>query len=242
MSKWVDIDEYSESEASAAEGPEQTPKRVAGIELPPSPAVITEAIDRQSAALSKRVNDAWSASGVEERSHALRAKLSSAKAVETIVVALEGFSILRELWPLQYITTLPAVESIHTPELAVKLPEFFTLFDGVFWAPFSLWLLTSIFVPLVVSYFFNLSVQHSGATGSRRGGKASTSSFDPLAFNIAKALLAYLVYGKHFTFWDVYSELSIEKIYASVPGQLNGLFTGAGVGLLGALYEAILRK
>ena len=112
----------------------------------------------------------------------------------------------------------------------------------MFWAPFSLWLLTSIFVPLVVSYFFNLSVQHSGATGSRRGGKASTSSFDPLAFNIAKALLAYLVYGKHFTFWDVYSELSIEKIYASVPGQLNGLFTGAGVGLLGALYEAILRK
>lgn len=204
--------------------------------------MITEAIDRQSAALSKRVNDAWSASGVEERSHALRAKLSSVKAVETIVVVLEGLSILRELWPLQYITTLPAVDSIHTPELAVKLPEFFTLFDGVFWAPFSLWLLTSVFLPLIVAYFFNLSLQQSGATGSRRGGKAGTSKFDPLAFNIAKALLAYLVYGNHFTFWDVYSELSIEKIYVSVPGQLNGLFTGAGVGLVGALYEAILRK
>lgn len=232
----------SESEASTVEGPEQTPKRVGGIELPPSPAVITEAIDRQSAALSKRVNDAWSASGVEERSHALREKLSSVKAVEAIVVALEGFNILRELWPLQYVTTLPAVDSIHTPELEIKLPDFFTLFDGVFWAPFSLWLLTSVFLPLVVAYFFNLSLQHSSTTGSRRGAKASASTFDPLAFNVAKALLAYLVYGKHFTFWDVYSELSIDKIYASVPGQLNGLFTGAGVGLLGALYEAILRK
>lgn len=238
------VGEGSDAASSAHESaPAQTPKRRAGLELPPSPAVVTDAIDHQTAVWSKRVNDTWTASGVKERSHALRALLSSVKAVETIVLILEGSNLIRELWPLRYLTTVPAVEAIHTPEFVVKLPDFFTLFDGSFWAPFSLWLLTSLFLPLVIAYFFNLSLEQSStATGTRRAGKAQTSNFDPLSFNIAKALIVYLVYGKYFSFWDLYSSQSIATVNAAVPGQLNGMFTGTAVGIVGTLYEAILRK
>ena len=231
----------------------QTPRPVqtlAAVELPPSPAVLAEAMERRTAEWSKRVEDTWVASGVKERSNALRSLLSSVKAVETLVLILEGSSVVKDLWPLRYVTTIPAVEAIHTPEIPVRLPDLFVLLDGSFWAPFSLWLLTSLFLPLVVAYFFNISLhtaqQQSGASSTRRGTAASrtaqSTTFDPLSFNIAKALIAYLVYAKHFTFWDLFSTFSVEKVNASVPGQWTGILTGTAIGLVGTLYEAILRQ
>ncbi|KAI9930136.1 hypothetical protein MW887_011946 [Aspergillus wentii] len=211
--------------------------------LPPSPAVVTDAIDHHTAVWRQNINDAWTASGVCERSHALRSMLSSVKAVQILVLALEGFSLTKEILPLRYLTTVPAVEAIHSPEFVVKVPDLFVLVDGVFWAPFSLWLLTSLFLPLSVAYFFNISLQNgpTPAPGTCKD-RSEQASFDPLSFNIAKALIAYLVYGKNFTFWDLYSNFSVDKVNASVPGQWAGIITGAAVGGVGTFYEAILRK
>lgn len=229
----------------------QTPRPVqtlAAVELPPSPAVLAEAMERRTAEWSKRVEDTWVASGVKERSNALRSLLSSVKAVETLVLILEGSSVVKDLWPLRYVTTIPAIEAIHTPEIPVRLPDLFVLLDGSFWAPFSLWLLTSLFLPLVVAYFFNISLhtaqQQSGPSTRRvtASRAAQSTTFDPLSFNIAKALIAYLVYAKHFTFWDLFSVFSVEKVNASVPGQWTGILTGTAIGLVGTLYEAILRQ
>lgn len=218
-------------------------------ELPPSPAVLAEAMERRTAEWTKRVEDTWVASGVKERSNALRSLLSSVKAVETLVLILEGSSVVKDLWPLRYLTTIPAIEAIHTPEILIRVPDLFVLVDGSFWAPFSLWLLTSLFLPLVVAYFFNISLytaQQQSGPSTRRGTAASrtaqSTTFDPLSFNIAKALIAYLVYAKHFTFWDLFSAFSVEKVNASVPGQWTGILTGTAIGLVGTLYEAILRQ
>lgn len=218
-------------------------------ELPPSPAVLAEAMERRTAEWTKRVEDTWVASGVKERSNALRSLLSSVKAVETLVLILEGSSVVKDLWPLRYLTTIPAIEAIHTPEIPLRVPDLFVLVDGSFWAPFSLWLLTSLFLPLVVAYFFNISwhtAQQQSGPSTRRGTAASraaqSTTFDPLSFNIAKALIAYLVYAKHFTFWDLFSAFSVAKVNASVPGQWTGILTGTAIGLVGTLYEAILRQ
>jgi len=217
----------------------KAPATTLNVELPPSPAVVTDVIDRQTAAWGKSINETWNSSGVIEGSNALRSLLSSVKAIETLVLLLEGSGIIRQIWPLRYLTTVPALEAIHTPEFALKVPDFFILVDGAFWAPFSLWLLTNVFLPLGAAYFFNLKATSTDATHNSNSQK---TNFDPLSFNIARALIAYLVYAKHFSFWDLYSGFTIDKVNASVPGEWTGMLTGTAIGLVGTLYEAILQK
>lgn len=213
--------------------------------LPPSPAVVTDAIDRQTTIVRERVSDAWTKSGITERSDALRTALSSVKSIETIIVVLELISLSRELIPLRYLTTFPAVDSIATPEFSVKVPDLFVLITGAFWAPFLLWALTSLALPLTAAYFFNLSLRaqtsHSYST-RRASAAASHATFDPLVYNIAKALVSYFVYANHFTFWETFSHFSLEKVNVSIPGQWPGLVTGSAIGILTSLYEAILKK
>ncbi|KAH8705895.1 hypothetical protein BGW36DRAFT_19280 [Talaromyces proteolyticus] len=229
--------------AIAARTPARSPLSFSS--LPPSPAVVTDAIDRQTTIVREKVSDAWTKSGISQRSDALRSALSSVKSIETIIVLLELVSLSYELIPLRYLTTFPAVDTIATPEFSVKMPDLFVLITGAFWAPFLLWALTSLALPLTVAYFFNLSLRsqasHSHST-RRASATAGPATFDPLVYNIAKALISYLVYANHFTFWDVFSHFSVEKVNVSIPGQWPGLVTGSAIGILTSLYEAILKK
>lgn len=246
--RWLLTSSRDDSEAATVQDntavPPETPKVptpkapvTTNLELPPSPAVVTDAIDRQTAAWGKSINETWTSSGVIEHSNALRSLLSSVKAIETLVLLLEGSGIIRQIWPLRYLTTVPAIEAIHTSEFTLNVPDFFILLDGAFWAPFSLWLLTSVFLPLGTAYFFNLK-----ATSTATRSNSQRTNFDPLSFNIARALIAYLVYAKHFSFWNLYSGFTIDKVNASVPGEWSGMLTGTAIGLVGTLYEAILQK
>ncbi|KAJ5183143.1 hypothetical protein N7492_000759 [Penicillium capsulatum] len=226
---------------TSLQSPQSAVSRVELPQFPPSPAVVTDAIDRQTTRLREGLESAWTASGVLERSHALRASLSSVKAIEVIVILLEGISVLTELLPLRYLTTTPPVEAAHLPAISIKVPDLFVLLTGAFWAPFTLWLLTGLILPLVAAYFFNISWQ--AATGGQRRGRSASSqaSFDPLTFNIAKALLVYNVYALHYSFRGLFSNFAIEKVNVSVPGQWAGMLTGNAIGVIGTLYEAILR-
>lgn len=217
--------------------------------LPPSPAVVTEAIERQTTAWRQSIGEAWEGSGVQEQSNSLRTTLSSVKAVEVIVTLLEAFSLIREVLPLRYLATIPSIETVHSPAVPIKVPDLFVLVDSAFWAPVSLWILTSVLLPLTVAYFFNISLQvtQSGSSGvqtRRRSSSASSvqTTFDPLSFNIAKAIAAYIVYAHGFTFWNIYGRDAITTVNASIPFQYGGILTGAAIGTVGTLYEAILRK
>lgn len=211
--------------------------------------MVTDAIDRQTAIVRDKVSDAWIKSGITERSDALRAALSSVKSIETISVILELIGLLRELVPLRYLTTFPAVATVSTPEFAVKIPDLFVMITGTFWSPFLLWALTSLVLPLTFAYFFNLRLHAQSSTGSHAYNTRSASaaarqatSFDPLVYNIAKALITYFVYANHFTFWSSFSHFSIEKVNVAIPGQWPGLLTASAIGILVSLYEAVLRK
>jgi hypothetical protein len=206
---------------------------------PMSPRVVAEAVDQQTERMRQRMSEAWSSSGMTERSDSLRSTLSSVKAVEILFLVLEGACVMHDLVPMRYAATVPAVEAISSPEFALKVPDAFILVSSSFWAPYSLWLLTSLLIPLAVAYFFNLSLKT--AQGARGRG-AARSSFDPLSFNIAKALVAYRVYGERFTFWDVYSRFSVNRVNESLPGNWAGVVTGSAIAGVGTLYEAILRK
>ncbi|KAJ5992865.1 hypothetical protein N7451_008589 [Penicillium sp. IBT 35674x] len=218
----------------------------ASAQFPPSPAVVTDVIDRQTTKMREGLEHAWTESGFIERSHALRATLSSLKAIETIFVLVEASYVLYELVPLRYLTTTPAVPAAYLPSLSIKVPDLFVLLTGAFWAPFSLWFLTNLGLPLIAAYFFNLSWQ--AATGGSQGparrtrSVSSLASFDPLSFNIAKALLVYKVYVDHFDYVDLFSKYAIQKVNFSIPGQYSGMLTGTAIGVIGTLYEAILRR
>jgi len=188
---------------------------------------------------------AWSDSGVLEYQHAVRSSLSSLKVVEAIIILLEGGNILYSLFPWSYLTTTPAVDAVGIPPLAIKVPDLFVLLSATFWAPFMLWLISGLVLPLVAAYFINLSWQ--AATGSRRsstrsgGVNSGRASFDPLTFNIAKALIVYKVYVERFTFFDLFSIFTIAQVNDAVPGHWGGMLTGTAIGVIGTLYEAILR-
>ncbi|KAJ5164817.1 uncharacterized protein N7500_006647 [Penicillium coprophilum] len=231
---------------SARQTPRQSPRQavISPIvdpepSLPASPAAITEAIDAQTLKLRETIEDAWTASGFVDRAHSLRAALSSVKAVEILVLLLEGGSLAKELIPIRYLTTTPPVQAAHIPAIPIRVPDLFALLEGAFWAPFSLWFMTCLLLPLISAYFINLSWKASSSARRTRSAP-NLAQFDPLTFNIVKALLVHLVFGKGFNFFGFYSGYALEKVIDSVPGGDLGLLTGTAIGGVGALYEAIL--
>jgi hypothetical protein len=211
------------------------------LPMPPSPAVVTDVIDRQANRVREGLEDAWISMGVLDRCHALRESLSSLKAIEIMVLLLEGGSVVKELVPIRYLTTTPPVQAAQIPAIPIRVPDLFVLLTGAFWAPFSLWLISCLVLPLMAAYFINLSWQASTPVRKTRSSP-NLAQFDPLSFNIAKALLVYIVFGNDFKFWGVFSTFALRKISASVPGGTFGLYTGTAVGAIGSLYEAILRR
>ncbi|KAJ5698361.1 hypothetical protein N7462_000366 [Penicillium macrosclerotiorum] len=236
-------DEAAKTPSSALRASARSIRSVGTVDLPASPAVVADAIDRQTTKVREGIEKAWTSSGVLQRSQELRTSLSSLLAIEVLILSIEGFSILKELLPLRYVGTTPPISAIHLEPVSVKIPDFFLLVSGAFWAPFLLWLLTGLVLPLAAAYFFNLSWKAAG--GAVRRGRSAAShqaNFDPLSFNIAKALLVYKVYVDHYSFHGLFSNYAIEKVNVAIPGQWAGMLTFTAIGAVGTLYEAILRS
>ncbi|KAJ5512876.1 hypothetical protein N7463_002428 [Penicillium fimorum] len=233
---------------SARQTPRQTPRQpnISPIvdpepSLPASPAAIAEAIDTQTLKLRETIEDVWTASGFVDRAHSLRATLSSVKAIEILVLLLESGSLAKALIPIRYLTTTPPVQAAQIPAIPIRVPDLFVLLEGAFWAPFSLWFFTCLFLPLISAYFINLSWKASSSVRRTRSAP-NLAQFDPLTFNIVKALLVHFVFGNDFNFFGLYSGWTIGKVIESVPGGDIGLLTGTAIGGVGALYEAILHR
>ncbi|KAK2874992.1 hypothetical protein FQN49_001873 [Arthroderma sp. PD_2] len=251
-----DSDEASDkSTPPPAEVPSatQTPARPAlkFPSLPPSPAVVTDAIDRQTTRVRKSVSEAWDQSGMTERTYTLRSWLSSVNAIQTLILSFELFGVLKEVMPWKYLTTIPATDSLNLPEFAVKIPDLFVLLTASFWSPFLLWITTSIALPSIAAYFININLKMSQSAAHSAGARRTAASSaqdkckacgDPLVFNVSKALVATLVYSNGFNFWDLFSTESLHRVAGAVPGGQAGLMVGSALCTLGSLYEAILRK
>lgn len=214
---------------------------------------MTEAIDRQTTRVRKSVSEAWDASGISGHTTELRSYLSSVSAIQGLIVLMELYSLTNELVPFRYLTTIPPIEVLHTPALPIKVPDLFVMLSASFWSPFSLWMATSLILPSIMAYFFNLNlnISQQGTTrhtyGTRRAATSKQAlgrraDFDPLVFNVAKALISYLVYANHFTFWNAFSTMAIRRVSGAIPGGVAGLLTSSAICTLGSLYEAILRK
>lgn len=65
--------------------------------------------------------------------------------------------------------------------------------------------------------------------------------FDPFVFNIAKGLIAYLVYAQHLPFFGLYQHFTVATVNESVYGGYAGMITSAAIGAAVCLYEAALK-
>ncbi|KAK4974707.1 hypothetical protein LTR28_010347, partial [Elasticomyces elasticus] len=183
---------------------------------PISPAAVADAIEATESQLAASISSTWQRSRAHELLHRARAVLSTPAGVHLTFIALESIGLQRSIWPAHYAFSTPALPLLRLPSLPVSLPNPFYLLTSHFWAPALLWAATSFLLPLLVAWFFNLSVRARQPRSSSSSGKRSDAlplppilqqqqqqqqqqqpkhPLDPATFAIAKTLLTYLVFS-----------------------------------------------
>ncbi|PFH55580.1 hypothetical protein XA68_17997 [Ophiocordyceps unilateralis] len=228
----------------------QTPVRKlsltsAGAVLPATPADVALAVDRSTTAVSRRMSSLYRESGIPLASRTARETLSTVNSILLCVSALELVCVGIEILSTRYAFTLPAMASLGTPDWPVHLPDMFLLLTSSFWIPAGTWLVTAIVLPCLAGYFFNLSAAASSGSGSGSGSKSFETVVvvvvDPLVFSVAKALIAYVVYGHGVTF-HVLDPVAIRRLDGAVFGGYRGVLVGAAVTAIVSMYDAVLRR
>jgi hypothetical protein len=179
-------------------------------------------------------------SGITEATEATRETLSTVRSVLFVISAFELYYLRPEVLPNRYAFTIPAVGLLHTSDLPVYLPDIFLILAASFWAPVSIWALTSFIIPSFFGYFFNLTV------GAQHGRRKATSTpdyvVDPLTFSIIKGLVSYVVYAQGVTFGGLLDETSIGRINSAIYGGWQGILVGSSITALTSIYDAVLKK
>ncbi|OAA79708.1 hypothetical protein LEL_03194 [Akanthomyces lecanii RCEF 1005] len=211
------------------------------VPLPASPADIAFAVDRSTVALRKRAASIYQESGITEASNATRETLSTVTSVLFSVAAFELYYIRPAILANRFAFTIPAISAIGTDDFNVYLPDMFLLLTSSFWSPALTWVFTSILVPSIFGYFFNISANsHSGPRTRARA--LNETVVDPLTFSIVKALLAYVVYAQGVTFGGLLSEFSVARLNNAVYGGYQGILVGTAITGLVAIYDAALKR
>ena len=188
------------------------------------------------------MKEVYQASGVTQYVDLIRDRVSSTRSIESIAVGLEAVSLLNQLLPKKTLFMVPAIDAIGMPEWAFKGSDLFLILTYDFWATLSFWSMTSMLLPLLSAYIFNITLKakHGEAKHSRQSHPAV--QYDPLTFNLSKALITWLVYVQNVEYHGLASEQTKQTILNSVPGGYQGVLAATGIGVITSLYEAILRK
>lgn len=212
------------------------------VPLPATPAHIAEAVDRSAVAVRRRVSTYYQESGITEASHATRDALSTVTSVLFCVAGFELWSISKEILGKVYAFTIPASNVLGTPDYPVYVTDMFLLLTSSFWSPALTWVLTSIVLPCLAGWFFNLRATSAAQRTGRPRSSASEHVVDPLTFSIAKALISYVVYAQGVTFNGLLSETSVNRLNTGVYGGYKGILVGTAITGLVSIYDAVLKK
>ncbi|KIX97641.1 uncharacterized protein Z520_06419 [Fonsecaea multimorphosa CBS 102226] len=216
------------------------------IPIPPSPAVVTDAIDQQTRRIRTSISHAYEQTQVHEFADASRDILSSPMTVIVLAILLEAYGLRAQILPNKPLTEIPAIPYIKSTKTPILLPDLFLLLDSKFWSPFSLWTLTSLILPATISYFINLPLKahpsHSYSTRRAALQANAQMQFDPFIFSLAKGLIVYLVYAYHYSLGGLYTNFTIATVNESIPGGYFAVLVSSGLGAAVSLYEAVLKK
>jgi hypothetical protein len=186
-------------------------------------------------------------SGITEATQTTREWLSTVHSVVSAIALFELYKLRQELLPDRYAFTVPAVKLLGTSDWPVHLPDMFALVTAAFWVPALTWALTSVVLPGVGGYFFNLGAAHrqaASSSGRRRSGGQGRDEYavDPLMFSVLKAVVTYVVYAQGVTFGGLVQPDAVSRINSALYSGWKGVLVGTAVSGLTAVYDAVLRK
>ncbi|CAI6230192.1 unnamed protein product [Periconia digitata] len=224
------------------------------LPLPPSPAQIADVADQSFQVAKTKATELWDKTRLDELKEFIRENASSVSAIQTLILLIEAVGLQYNTLGTWYALHSPAVgTTVHSHE--IRLPDVWLLLTSNWWGPATLWSVTSWALPLVFSYFFNLTLR----SNTHHRSSARQSSVDPLTFNIVKAILSYSAY--HISTqvdaalagqpnvvvaqtpgWGPFHESSVNVVRNNIPGGYYGLQIGALVGVLVSIYDAALKK
>ncbi|PSN70798.1 hypothetical protein BS50DRAFT_268063 [Corynespora cassiicola Philippines] len=230
------------------------PSRVTQVDLPASPAQVAELADQSFQAARTKATEIWEKTKIDEFKEWLRENASSVSAIQTLILTIEAVALQYNTLSNEFAFTAPAVGSLKPSTTSVYFPNAWLLLTSGWWAPATLWSLTSWALPLVFSYFFNLTLRSN--TNHKSSSRQLT--IDPVTFNIVRALLFYTAYkfpvvdpamlGQPGTVttndlnWGPFASETVAKVRDNVPGGYYGLQIGALVGVIYSIYDAALKK
>jgi hypothetical protein len=215
------------------------PRHTTQTQLPPSPADVADLAEYETSQLYAGLNDFYSISGIPETLDYIREACSSVTGIQSAIQLLEAVMLNRSVLPWEFLTEISAVRGFGGPNISIYYPDLFAILTPGFWFPVLLYTTTSIFIPSLFAYFFNLTIRDV----KRHGVRVSVARYtiDPLVFNIAKAIVTYAIYG-HGAFSDLIGPLSVEQVGQSQLGGYQGMLIGCYVVGLASLYEAAQRR
>ncbi len=189
--------------------------------------------ERQTSMIRHKISEVVDKSGVVEYAHAVRTTFSDVYMIELFTLVFEFYNLRPEVLPdRNYITPIIPILANHPHTVrGIDLMDFFTI---RFWQPFTLWLATSLLVPLFFSFFFNIT--------SRSRKSQTKKTFDPLSFSIIKALITYAVYAKDVEFGGLVDLESVARIRSAMAGGWQGVVAGAIIGVVVTFYEVLIEK
>jgi hypothetical protein len=196
--------------------------------------VVADEIESRANALVASARKVVQDSEIGDKAVGLRDRFSNVISVNATSLTVEVLFLLLTLIPRTYEITLPGVAALKVEPHTYIVPDLFVLLTTSFWAPFLTWLVTALVVPITNATLFNLvATTVTSKDGSER--KA-----DPLTFAVTKALVAYLVHYKGFTFGGLFHPKTVAVVGTSVGRDLQ--LIDASIGGIAALWEGILKR
>lgn len=207
--------------------------------------MLADTIDVQTKRIRNSISHAYERSPIHEYSDQIRDMLSSSVTINILAILLEAYGLRTEILPNKLLAEVSPVAYLKSTKTKIYVPDLFQTLSTSFWAPFILWILTTIVTPALISYFINLPLKqlpgHSYNTRRASIKQSPRMQFDPFIFNLAKGLMAFLVFAGHFRV-GLFQHYTVALVNDSVPGRYQGMLLTSGLGAIVSLYEAVLKK
>jgi hypothetical protein len=176
---------------------------------------------------------------IKKRAAKTSQQLSDVWTIQSIIWAVELTGLTYGTLPWTWRFETPDFKPLGLHSQAVWLPQVFNLLTSKFWAPATVWLVTSLVLPSIFAYFFNLTYTNPKPKTKR---VKPLREYDPLTFSIIKGLASWLVYSQGFRFWGAVDDSTIAVVNESVFGGYNGILIGAAIGVLTSIHDHLSFK